>query len=340
MRTSAKSTMLSGLLSKRLVFVSGKGGVGKSSLTATLGWISARQNKRTLLVELDTIGAIPRIFGRSEVPGYQETGLVPGISCLHVDGKSGLEEYLQMVTKSSRLLQKVFQSPIYQYFVNIAPGLKELMAVGKLWHLEQRTDPVTGVPAYDLILVDTPATGHTISYLQMPMTAAATVKRGLVKREAQKVVDLLRDPERSAFCIASTLAEMPVSEAIELYRTVADQLQLPVACVFVNQVFPDFLDGPDLEAFITWRTAILDGRDASSNTLAVCERAMVAAADSWRRRREAQELQRERLRQGMPCPLIELPFVHQAESSFERIQLLACALDEGRPNHAGKGAPL
>jgi len=328
------------ILAKRLIFLSGKGGVGKSVLAATLAWMAARRGRRTLLVELDTIATIPLIFGK---PGngdsYRENPLAPGISCLHVDGKSGLEEYLQMMLKSRRFAQRVFRSPVYQYFVNIAPGLKELMAVGKLWDLEHKTGPAGRVPLYDVLIVDTPATGHTVSYLQMPLTAAGTVKRGLVRKEAQKVVDLLQDPVKTSFHIVTTLAEMPVNEAVELHATISTRLAMPLGCLFVNQVYPPFLAGADLEAYRAWEKEGLPepGPDQplSPEDPRIHERSILACAQSWRRRRETQKIQWERLRQGLPdSPLVGLPFIYDAESPMKLVQVLSETLentDAGSP---------
>jgi len=313
------------LLQKRLLFLSGKGGVGKTILAAGLGLCAARTGKRVLLVELDTIETLPRIFARpGETGPYREYTLAEGIRGLHVDGKSGLEEYLEMVLKSKRLTRRIFRSPIYQYFVNIAPGLKELMAVGKLWDLEQKTVARTGQPLHDLIIVDTPATGHTLSYLQMPITAAETVRKGFVNKEAQKVVDLLRDPIKTSFHIVTTLAEMPVNEALELRDKVADQLKIPLGCFFVNQMYPPFFEGTDLEAYRAW------GRRLQEPGVLPMEPRIHAAAESWERRRRSQDIQRERLvgdRRG--APLVDLPLLPTSGSDLELAESLSRALAAG-----------
>jgi anion-transporting ArsA/GET3 family ATPase len=328
------------LFEKRVLILSGKGGVGKSVVTAALAWIAAQRGKNTLLVELDTMETLPRLFGKPPGERYHECSLAPGISCIHVDGKSSLEEYLQLVLKSRKLLQRVFRSPLYQYFVNIAPGLKELMAVGKLWDLERKTSPGTRHPLYDLILVDTPATGHTLSYLRMPLTAADTVKKGLVNREAQKVADLLQDPCKTSFLIVTTPAEMPVNEAVELHDVVVSQLRIPIGCIFVNQVYPPFFRDREREAYRTWKASIRREQeipDPGPDSTRDRERIVLACAESWQRRREAQEIQMERLCKNIPEPQVQLPLLlPTTESSLEMIQELAAAMEKEIGSPAGE----
>ena len=317
------------LLERRLLIISGKGGVGKSVVAATLGWIAAQRGKRTLLVELDTVASVSKMFGRPWGDQYRETELTNNLSCFHVEGKSGLEEYLRLVLKSGRFVRRIVRSPIYQYFVNVAPGLKELMAVGKLWDLEQKRIPGTNRPRYDLIVADMPATGHVLSYLQMPMTAAETAK-GFVKREAQKVADLLQDPARTAFNIVTTLAEMPVNEAIELYDGARSRLHLPIGCLFVNQVYPPFLAGSAYESYRKWQRDLKNTQETDSppeKRRAQMERAVLACAESWQKAREVQEAHMERLLTVFACPRALLPFVPAPEASLDIIQELAQTME-------------
>ncbi len=231
---------LGDLLRRRIVVLSGKGGVGKSIISATLAWIAWSQGKRVLIVELDTIVTIPHFFGIHEGGTYTEVPLKEGLRSFHVDGKSALEEYLRLVLRSKKLTERIFRSPVYQYFVEVAPGLKELMTIGKIWDLEQAKDADTSQPKYDFIVVDTPATGHTPSYFRMPQAAVKTIRRGFIRREAQKVADLLQDPEKVMFAIVTTLEEMPVNEAIELHHILVSQLRLPLGCIFANKVYVHF----------------------------------------------------------------------------------------------------
>ncbi len=326
------------LLDRRLLIVSGKGGVGKSTVASTLAWMAAARGKRTLLVELDTVASVSRMFGKSPGEPYRETELSDNLAGFYLEGRSGLEEYLHLVLKSKRFVRRIVRSPIYQYFVNVAPGLKELMAVGKLWDLEQKARPGTDRPRYDLIVVDTPATGHVLSYFQMPMTAANTAK-GFVRREAQKVADLLQDPERTAFNIVTTLAEMPVNEAIELYEKTRSRLQLPIGCLFVNQVLPPFFQGEDARSYRKWRKDVEETSNKGLPSLkgwAQMDRTLLACAESWRRARSLQEAHLERLIKACSCGRILLPVVAADQPGIDRIQVLARSMTE--PDESPKGS--
>ncbi len=313
------------ILEKRILIISGKGGVGKSVTASLLALAASQQGKRILLVELDTVQTLPQFFNQSAKEQYLEISLAPNITYFHIDGRLGLQEYLSLVLKSKRLVRKINQSPIYEYFVNIAPGLKELMAVGKLWHLEQKRLPGTNRPLYDLIIVDTPATGHTLSYLQMPMTAVNTVKKGFVKKEATKVVDLLQDPQRTSFNIVTTLAEMPVNETIELFEKVSLQLHLPIGRVFINQAYPPFFEGLDSWRFAAWSDFISKKPPDAAHMFDYREqreRILLSCAESWQRRRKMQEEQLKKLHKAVTCPMVTLPFVTDSEDHYDMIQKL------------------
>jgi anion-transporting ArsA/GET3 family ATPase len=331
-----------GLLDKRLLIVSGKGGVGKSVVASTLAWMASRQGKRTLLVELDTVASVPRMFGKPPSQPYRETGLAENLFGFYLEGRSGLEEYLHLVLKSKAFVRRIVRSPIYQYFVNVAPGLKELMAVGKLWDLEQRRLPGSERPCYDLIVVDTPATGHVVAYLQMPMTAAQTA-RGFVRREAEKVADLLQDPRRTSFHIVTTPAEMPVNEALELQRTARSRLHLPIGCLFVNQVYPPFFRDAEWESYRRWQRRLGKSSGAASpapnsSPWAERERSVLSCAESWRRTRSLQEGHLERLLDAFGEQTVPLPFVALPQASLEMIRTLARSIEEPDETMKGRGS--
>jgi anion-transporting ArsA/GET3 family ATPase len=286
---------------------------------------------------LDTVASVSRIFGRPAGEGYRETPLVENLSSFYVEGKSGLEEYLHLVLKSKTFVRGIVRSPIYQYFVNVAPGLKELMAVGKLWDLEQKRMRDSDRPYYDLIVVDTPATGHVVPYLQMPMTAADTAK-GFVRREARKVADLLQDPHRTAFHIVTTPAEMPVNEALDLDAKARSMLGLSVGRLFVNQVYPPFFRDGDEKSYQRWKEERVQGAGSNSpqqRHWADMEKAVLACAESWRNARAVQDGYLEKLLNDFGDRTTLLPFVALPRASLDMIRSLARSIEE--PDETMKG---
>lgn len=151
-----------------------------------------------------------------------------------VQGDDALAEYLKLILPGKGLLDLVFSSRLYRYFVAAAPGLKELMAIGKIWYeRQQRQD--SGGPRWDVIVVDAGASGHSLQYLQMPATAARTFRSGLVHRESEKIATMMSDPDVTVVHVVATAEEMPLAEAKEILVRLRGELQLAVGEVFVNR---------------------------------------------------------------------------------------------------------
>lgn len=220
------------LLDRRLQFVTGKGGVGKTTVAAALALLLARRGRRTLAVEMDAAGRLPALLGGTAGPVPQEVR--PRLHVLAVEGRAALEEYLGLIIPVKRLLSSVFSSRVYQYFVAAAPGLKELMTVGKIWYEATRQDGDR--PAWDAVVVDAPATGHGLQYLRMPQAAMETFGAGLVQREARRVVSLLQDGRTTAVHLVTLAEDMPVTEALEARTELTERLGLPLGHVIVNRV--------------------------------------------------------------------------------------------------------
>jgi anion-transporting ArsA/GET3 family ATPase len=176
---------LAALAHKRLLFFAGKGGVGKTTIAATVALTLARYGKKTLLIELDDSSRAAHLLGVSSAD-RQATRPQPVSSSLFVLSTSGqiaLAEYLQLIIPFKPLLRTIVESRAYQYFVAAAPGLKELLTMGKVWYEERKREAEQ--PLWDMIVVDLPATGHSLQYLRMPRAAHETFG-GIISREAQR----------------------------------------------------------------------------------------------------------------------------------------------------------
>jgi anion-transporting ArsA/GET3 family ATPase len=306
------------LLQRRLLVVAGKGGVGKTTVACALGLIAAQRGKRTLVAEVDGAGRAARLLG-IEPPAVGESREVhPSLSVMEVLGSVALAEYLQIIVPVKRVLQTVFSSRLYQYFVAAAPGLKELMTIGKIWYEAERIDEATGQRLWDIVILDAPATGHSLQYLRMPRAARdAFGGGGLVGRESQRIVDLLSDPEMTAVNLVTTAEEMPVNETLEMYQQVHEELQLPLGVLFVNRVHRAEFDAENLERLQQKLAKVRDRR----------ERTLVE--EVLRRGREEvgwtviNSAYRERLSQAVDMPVVDVPFVFAEEFAEEQVRMIA-----------------
>jgi anion-transporting ArsA/GET3 family ATPase len=215
---------MSGLLDKRLWIVSGKGGVGKSTIAAALALRSARAGRRTLVCEVNTQERVSPLLGHRPV-GPEVTKLEENLWAVDVRPQEAMREYVLMVLRFETLYKTVFENRVVRYFLRFIPSLQELVLLGKiLYHVqEQRPD---GSPLWDTIVMDAPATGHAISFLRVPQVLLETVPPGPMTREAMKMRDLLEDPTTTAAVLVSLPEEMPVNETLELHTALKEQVRV------------------------------------------------------------------------------------------------------------------
>jgi anion-transporting ArsA/GET3 family ATPase len=312
--------MPASVLERRLHFVVGKGGVGKTTVSAALALMLARRGRRTLAVEMDPGG---RLASALDVRADSATPLEVSrdLFLLTVDGRTALEEYLSLIIPVKRLLATIFSSKVYQYFVAAAPGLKELMTVGKIWYETTREE--SGHPAWDAVVVDAPATGHSLQYLRMPQAARETFGAGLVQREATRITDLLRDAATTAVHMVTLAEEMPVTETLEMQAQLTGELGLPLGHVLVNRLHRRRFSETALARL---RATAASARPPERALLAcVAERA--AEESGWA---DINASHLERLRAGIGAtPIVELPFLFVEEFGRLELEHLSRLVEEG-----------
>lgn len=313
------SSDLPKLFRRRLLVVAGKGGVGKTTVACALALEAGHLGLRTLLCEVDGVSRAAQLLGVPAAAVGEVVEARPSVFLMAVEGRAALAEYLQMVVPVRRLINAVLNSRIYQYFVAAAPGLKELMTMGKIWYEAERVDEDTRRRLWDIVIMDAPATGHSLQYLRMPAAARDAFGAGLVKREAQRVVDLLTDPRRTAVSLVTTPEEIPVNETVSMYRQLRDELDMPTGVLFVNRIHrSDFAD-ETIERLITEADQSEEGRVREA-LLEVAARARQEAG--WTR---LNNRHRARLGRQIDMPTVEIPDLMAEEFGLNELkQVVAC----------------
>ncbi len=217
----------------RLHLVTGKGGVGKSTVSAAMALALAGRGARVLAVEIGRAGGLSRIFGATpERPGAL-TPTAAGVPIMIDDGAAALAEYLTGFVHLGRLAGPVIDHPLYRAFVGAAPGIRELMTMGKLVRDELRHR----TPPWDAVVVDAGSSGHSLQHLRMPAATARAFHSGRVHREASLIDEVLRDRETTAIHVVATPEEMPLREAAEVIATVRE-LAMPIGALLINRCRP------------------------------------------------------------------------------------------------------
>jgi anion-transporting ArsA/GET3 family ATPase len=302
----------SDLLDRRLVVVTGKGGVGKSTIAAALATLAARRGKRVLVAEVDARERVaPMLGGRPSGPVIRQ--VVPNISTVNVDPRHALEEYALMVVKVRAIYQAVFENRVVRFFLRAVPSLAETLMLGKILH-EARSES-GGKPRWDLVIVDAPATGHAVQLLGVPKALLDTVPAGPLRRDAEWMQALLVDPARTSVVMVSLPEEMPVSETVELDAQVRDLLCLPRGPVFVNAM-------PDTR-FSPGERDLLRGLTGWEPPVGPAARAAVLQAG----RQERADGQVARLRQALGRPVVTLPLLAADRWGRRAVDRIADAME-------------
>lgn len=311
------------LLSRRLLFVTGKGGVGKSTIAAGLALLAAEQGQRVLVVEVDAKGNLTDFFEHDNV-GFDPEEVHPGVHVLTMDTEASLREYLKLHLRVPMMGRIGPVARAFDFVATAAPGVREILTVGKIcYEVRQAID---GEAPWDLVVVDAAATGHVVAQLGAADTIRDLVSVGVVRNQTEWMTDLLSDPEITALNVVATPEEMPVNETIELVDRVREQLSVPLGSVILNRVLPELFTHDDEEIFEALRDdapAAVLADHVGPGAPAVLDGARLAVT---LRRTRSSHL--SRLREAVDLPQLYVPYLFVRTHGLRVTRMVADALGE------------
>ncbi len=308
------------LLDLRLVFVTGKGGVGKTTVASALALFASQQGKRVLVCEVDAKGDVAGFFEASPT-SFREKEILPGLFAMTMDTEASLREYLKLQLRIPVVGRIGPLAKAFDFVATAAPGVREILTVGKLCY-EVREEH------YDLVVVDAPASGHIVGQLAAPQAINSLVKVGLIRTQTDWMLAILSDPDRTGLVAVCTPEEMPVNETIELADRVREQTTVRLATVVVNRVLPelfghqeesvfDALSGPGLRSDLT---ASLGG-----DPTPLLDAARLAVT---MRRTRSSHLERLRAEIDPAVPMLYLPYLFTRSHGLRTTRQVAASLGE------------
>ncbi len=311
---------MGGLLERRLVFVTGKGGVGKTTVAAALALLGSQQGKRTLACELDSKGNLGEFFEAGPIT-FKPAQVQPRLFALSVDSEESLKEYLVLNLRLPALTRIGPLARLFDFAAVAAPGVKEVLTIGKpIYEVHEGN--------YDLVVVDATATGHVLAQLAAPRVVNELVQVGLVRQQTSWMLEVLSDPAQTGVVIVTTPEEMPVNETIELASRVEDETGVDLAAVVVNRVLPELFGRGEEEVFerLEQRACTASVSQAAGGDVAPIFAAARLAVTL--RRTRAEHL--ERLRKGVDpsVPVLYVPYLFSRTHGMRLTHQVAQALGD------------
>jgi Mrp family chromosome partitioning ATPase len=304
-----KSLQNKALTDLKFVIVSGKGGVGRTTVAATLAHVAAAAGKRVLVAESTTTDRLARMFGHSEPLPSTITTLARGIDAVNVTPASSMQEYGVKILRSELVTRAVFEKRAVRGLLSAIPGLDGYAILGKVWW--HTTETVDGRPRYDLVIFDGPASGHAGLMFRIPQAVLNAMPMGPLARDARSMLELWHDPTRTALVIVTLAEDLPARETAELAAAARGALGLPLGPLVINALPTGALSAPALDAVMArWQADAPRGSQATTyDSLAVTLR----LAASVRGQRQAADEITQRLKHDLGLPIITLPRIPTAE---------------------------
>jgi anion-transporting ArsA/GET3 family ATPase len=304
------------ILDRRLLFVSGKGGVGKTVATATLALFALRHRKRVLVVELSPYGRMGELLGGPE-PGPEPVETQPRLELVRIEPRRALADFLRSVLPIRALRERLLASHSFSILTAAAPGIEEFLTLAKIIELESMPLGLRRRPRYDLVLVDAPATGHSLPLLATARTLMEMMPIGPIGKHAAEVSRVLADARRTAAVIVTIAEEMAVNETIEIAASLKRGGTVALGPLIANAFWPERFNADEA------RWLLSSGLDASDP--------LVAAGRYHVEKRRRAEEQLVRLRGELRVEPVELPFVVDETLDRPHLRRLVGALEQAIP---------
>lgn len=293
--------MSSDLLDKKLLFVTGKGGVGKTSVASALGLLAANQGKRTLVCEVDAKGDLADFYGIGPLK-FDFTEVRDRLYAMAMNTEESLREYMKIHLKLPIVARIGPLAKTFDFVATAAPGVKEILTVGKLtYEVRERH--------FDLVIVDASASGHVVGQLASPVALNDLIKVGMVRSQTDWMIDILSDPNQTGVVIVTAPEEMPVTEAIELSERLNAETTINVASVIVNRVLPELFSQQEEELFERLREP--DALAELTEQVGPGIETVLDGAELAVSLRRGRVRHMERLRDGLPhdLPVMYVPYL-------------------------------
>jgi anion-transporting ArsA/GET3 family ATPase len=308
------------LLDLGLVFVTGKGGVGKTTVASALALFASQQGKRVLVCEVDAKGDVSGFY---EAPptGFSEKELLPGLFAMTMDTEASLREYLKLQLKIPVVGRIGPLAKAFDFVATAAPGVREILTVGKLcYEVRERH--------YDLVVVDAPASGHVIGQLAAPQAINDLVKVGLIRSQTDWMLDILSDASVTGLIAVCTPEEMPVNETIELAERIKTETTVRLSAVVVNRVLPELFGQQEeavFDALTTARPSEELAGHLGGDPTPVLDAARLAVT-----MRRTRSTHLDRLREGIDpgVPMLYLPYLFTRSHGLRTTRQVAASLGE------------
>lgn len=306
------------MLDRRLLFVTGKGGTGKSTAAAALAELAVARGRRTLLCEMDAKGALAGALEVGELT-FAPREVRPGLFAMAMNTEDSLREYLRLFVRIPLVGRLGPLAHMFDFVADAAPGVKEILAIGKLcYEVRERH--------YDIVIVDAEASGHIVAQIDAPRAIRELVQVGMVREQTDWMLELLDDPATTGLVVVTTPEEMPIVETTELVARVRSTTSVDIAAVLVNRVLPHW-SGAD----VTWNAlASSKGRTALAEAAGDKVSTVLHAARLARARAIAGDRHLDDLRAGLPAEMLmlEVPEMFTRSGGRRVVSLVADALRE------------